>query len=163
MRILIAEKDANGRRLLEQIMRMEGYEVFIAECGKRAKKLIRKIRPDIILMNVFYPQPSSGEPLEQIKILCNKGPDPVICVTCMGKCDEYNFKAEAGESGDAMFDRLPSNLKIRIVDRIQRLCVALERFKRWSSKEKGLSLEKTFSLIELESLDSLASVSEQTV
>ena len=163
MRILIAEKDENGRRLLERVMRMEGYEVFIAECGKRAKRLIKKIRPDIVLMNVFHPLPSGSESLEQIKVLCKNGPNPVICVTCMAKCDKRVLKAKRDESGDSMFDVLPSGLKIRIVERIQRLCVGLERFKRWSGKEKGLSLEKTFSLVEMEPLEAVVGASEPIV
>jgi hypothetical protein len=37
------------------------------------------------------------------------------------------------------------------VERIQRLCIALKQLKRWLVTQSGFSLEKTFSLDELES------------
>lgn len=155
MRILIAEKDSNGRRLLEQVMRLEGYEVFIAECGKQLKKLIRSIRPDVILMNVFYPLHAGGQPLDQIKVHCNGGHDPMLFVTCAGRCRERNIAPVPGETANARFDALPSALKIRVVEKLQRLCAAVIRCKRWSGDTSGLRREKTFSLGEFESIDTL--------
>lgn len=151
MRILIAEKDPVGRRLLEQMMRMEGYEVFVLDRDKQAKNLINEIRPDIILMNVFNPLQSGTEPLEQIRIRCNEGPDPVIYVTCIGRCDGLDFTADMNDSTTSLFDRLPARLKMHIVDNIQRLCIALKQLKRWAGKGKSFCLEKTFSMDELES------------
>lgn len=116
MRILIVEKDPVGRRLLEQMMRMEGYEVFILDRNKQAINLINEIRPDIVLMNVFNPLQSGTEPLEQIKIRCNEELDPVIYVTCMGRCDGMDFMAYMSDSNPSLFDRLPEKLKMHIVD-----------------------------------------------
>jgi response regulator RpfG family c-di-GMP phosphodiesterase len=151
MRILIAEKDPVGRRLLEQMMRMEGYEVFMLDRNKQTKILINEIRPDIVLMNVFNPLQSGTEPLDQIKIRCNEGLDPVIYVNCMGPCDGLDFMADINDSTYSPFDRLPSRLKMHIVDNIQRLCIALRQLKRWAGKGISCSLEKTFSMDELES------------
>jgi len=146
MRVLIVEKDPFGRRLLEQIIRLEGYEVFIAECAKGAKRMARELRPDVMLMNVFYPLHADSEPLEQIKVRCNKSADPSLLVSCMGKCDRLSAR-----SGASIFDRLPSNLKIRIVDRILRLCYGLKQFKRKSVGQCRLKVDSIFSLNDLES------------
>ena len=151
MRILIAERDPVGRRLLEQMMRMEGYEVFLLERNKQSKNFINEIKPDIILMNVFNPLQSGTEPLEQIKIRCNKGPDPVIYVSCMGRCEDLDSMANINDSTPSLFDRLPATLKMHIVGNIQRLCIALKQIKRCAGKGIRLSLEKTFSMDELES------------
>lgn len=151
MRILIAEKDPNGRRLLEQMMRMEGYEVFLAERGRQARNLIGEMRPDIILMNVFHPLQTGREPLDRVKICCNEGMESAIYVTCIGQCDELNFADETCEPSHLLFDNLPARLKLSIVDRIQRLCIALKQLKRWLVTQSGVTLEKTFSLDELES------------
>lgn len=149
MRILIAEKDPNGRRLLEQMMRMEGYEVFVTKLGKQARSLISELKPDIILMNVFSPLQSGKEPLEQVKICCKEGMESTIYVTCIGQCTELNMD-DVHESSHSLFDHLPTRLKINIVERIQRLCVALKQLKRWLVTQSGFSLERTFSLDELE-------------
>ena len=146
MRVLIVEKDPNGRRLLEQLIRLDGYEVFIAECAKGAKRMVRELRPDIFLMNVFYPLHADSEALEQIKVRCNKGSNPSLLVSCMGKCDRL-----IGRTGASIFDRLPSNLKIRIVDRILRLCFGLKQFKRRSVGQCRLKVDSLFTLNELES------------
>lgn len=151
MRILIAEKDPVGRRLLEQMMRMEGYEIFLLDRNKQTKNLINEIKPDVVLMNVFNPLQSGAEPLEQIKIRCNGEADPVIYVTCLGQCNGLDLMGEMTESTLSLFDRLPSTLKIHIVDNIQRLCIALKQLKRWAGKGRGQYLEKIFSMDELES------------
>jgi len=151
MRILIAERDPVGRRLLEQMMRMEGYEVFILDRKNGTKNLINKIKPDIILMNMFNPLQSGTEPLEQIKIRCNQGQDPVIYVSCMGRCEGLDSITNFNDTTPSLFDRLPAALKIHIVGNIQRLCIALKQIKRCAGKGIRLSLEKTFSMDELES------------
>ncbi|MEN6587020.1 MAG: hypothetical protein ABFE02_13355, partial [Sulfuricella sp.] len=51
----------------------------------------------------------------------------------------------------SIFDRLPSNLKIRIVDRILRLCYGLKQFKRKSVGQCRLNVDSIFSLNDLES------------
>lgn len=158
MRILIAENDPVGRRLLEQMMRMEGYDVFMFDRNKQEKNFISEIKPDIILMNIFNPLQSGTEPLEQIKIRCNEVRDPVIYVTCMGRCNGLNFMADMNDSSSSLFDHLPARLKMHIVDNIQRLCIALKQFKRWADKGKPLCLEKTFSMDELESFSLVRSM-----
>lgn len=150
MRILIAEKDPNGRRLLEQMMRMEGYEVFVAQ-GKQAKSLLSEVQPDVILMNVFNPLQSGKEPLDRVRVCCNDGMESRIYVTCIGQCNELNFTDEKCDVGHSLFDHLPARVKMNIMERIQRLCVALKQLKRWLVTQSDFSLEKTFSLDELES------------
>lgn len=151
MRILIAEKDPNGQRLLEQMMRLEGYEVFMARPGRQAKNLISELEPDIILMNVFNPLQAGNEPLERVRICCNEGKDSTLYVTCIGQCNALNSTDDTCESSHSLFDHLPASLKMNIVERIQRLCIALKQLKRWLVTQSGFSLEKTFSLDELES------------
>ena len=121
------------------------------------KKLIRNVRPDIILMNVFYPLHAGSEPLDQIRVHCNGGAEPVVFVTCAGRCWEQLVSAPS-ETPNARFDKLPSGLKIRVVEKIQRLCAELIRCKRRSGKKTGLPISKTFSLNEFESINTLVGV-----
>lgn len=150
MRILIAEKDPYGRRLLEQTLRMEGYEVFIAEAGKQARNQLYRLRPDLVLMNVFHSQRNGREPLKQIRVRCNEGKDPVIFVSCMGQCDEMYFLDGSSQADISMFDHLPSKMKMLIVDTIQQLCAAVNQFKRWARNGAGFAMKLSFSLDELE-------------
>lgn len=149
MRILIAEMDVYGRRLLEQTLRLEGYEVFNAEAGRTVGSLIYKLRPDLVLMNVFYSQRGGKEPLKQIRVRRNEGKDPVVFVSCMGQCDEEQFLAVEHEAGTSGFDRLPSQAKMLIVETIQQLCAAMIQIKRWAGHGAGFAMKRCFSLDQL--------------
>lgn len=150
MRVLIAEKDPNGRRLLAQMMRMEGYDVFVTDLARQTKSQIAELQPDIVLANVFTLN-SGYEPLERVRVCYKEDMASRIYVTCIGQCDELNITENAGEASHAQFDHLPSNLKISIAERVQRLCIALKQLKRWLVTQSSFNLEKTFSLDELES------------
>lgn len=53
MRIVIAEKDQAGRRLLAQLLRMEGHDVLLIEDGSDAKCILKRHQPEMVLMNMF--------------------------------------------------------------------------------------------------------------
>lgn len=149
MRILIAEKDPYGRRLLEQTLRMEGYDVIIADAGKQARKQLYTLRPDLVLMNVFHAQRTGREPLKQIRVRCNEGKDPVIFVSCLGQCDEAYFLDDSRTAAMPKFDSLPSKMKMLIVETIQQLCAVVNQFKRWARNGAGFAMKLSFSLDEL--------------
>src|SRR5512135_3205870 len=112
MRILVAEKDKNGRRLLDQMLRMDGHEVYVAEEGVHALSLLQEIKPDVVLMNMFRSLHSERQPVGQISVHCQEEISPVVFMTSNGTCDVLeNFMAEGSEQeGD--FDRLPLKVKI---------------------------------------------------
>src|SRR5512135_3574496 len=105
MRIIVAEKDQNGRRLLDQMLRMDGHEVYVAEEGAHALSLLQEIRPDVVLMNMFRSLHAERQPLGQISVHCQEEVSPVVFMTSDGTCNALeNFMAKGGESEGA-FDR----------------------------------------------------------
>lgn len=143
MRILISEMDVHGRRLLEQTLRLEGYEIFSAEAGKPLGSLVYRLRPNLVLINVFFSQRLGKEPLQQIRVRREEGRDPVVYVSCMGQCDDEKFVATPPSAG---FDRLPSKAKILIVDTIQQLCATLIQLRRWTASSSAFTMKRCFSL-----------------
>lgn len=134
MRILVAEKDQNGRRLLDQMLRMDGHEVYVAEEGTHALSLLQEIKPDVVLMNMFRSLHAERQPVGQISVHCQEEVSPVVFMTSSGSCDVLeNFMADCGQP-ETVFDRLPLKVKISAMDHIQKLCGALSRCKRASTR-----------------------------
>jgi CheY-like chemotaxis protein len=137
MRILVAEKDQYGRRLLDQMLRMDGHDVYIAEEGEHALSLMREVKPDVVLMNMFLSLHSESQPAGQISVHCQEEVSPVVFMTSGGCCDVLGAFMAASDESEAVFDRLPLKVKISAMDHIQKLCGALSRCKRASSRSKG--------------------------
>ncbi|MFA7241343.1 MAG: hypothetical protein WC091_14625 [Sulfuricellaceae bacterium] len=141
MHILIAEKDSNGRRILNQLLKMEGYRISVAESGNHAMDLLKEVAPDIVLMNVFQCLHSpDASPTGKITILNGVGPTPVLLVTCSTESGNLgDFMAAKNPHSDAAFDLLPTKVKSGIMDNIQQLCGALRQCRRMSSPETGFN------------------------
>ena len=139
MRILVAEKDRNGRRLLDQILKMEGHEVFTAEDGEHALNILLQFRPDVVLMNMFDSLHAGGQPPRQINLHGNGGMPPVVFMAGGGAESLISgFMGERNEAHD-IFDQLPAHAKISAIEHIQHLCSALSRCQKLSAQEKILT------------------------
>ena len=124
MRVLVAEKDPNGRRLLEQVLKLEGHEVLSADDGDHARDLLSTFAPDVVLMNMLSSLPAeTASPVDQDR---RKG-SPVV-VMALGCAENLlsNFMGKDDEP-DITFDRLSSRTKIDVVEHIQHFCGALSR------------------------------------
>jgi DNA-binding NtrC family response regulator len=128
MRVVIAEKDQIGRRLLAQLLRMEGHDVLLIEEGGDVGDFMKRHRPDVVLMNMFSAQ--EGEGCGAIK------PDsgaadclsPVVVMTSIGACEHLSaFMEMEKRTGTDGFDRLPTNAKIGAMEHVQRICEMLSR------------------------------------
>lgn len=142
MHILIAEKNFYGRRVLSRILKMEGYEISVAESGSHALNLLAEKRPDIVLMNVFQCLHAFDEtPAGNIKVRhCDDDSTPMLLVTCSrGGENLGEFMSPNNQYCDAAFDLLPAAVKINIMDSIQQMCRALKQSKRWLTPEGGFN------------------------
>lgn len=144
MHILIAEKDSNGRRMLNQMLKMEGYRVSVAESGEHALNLLEEAAPDIVLMNVFQCLHTPGTtPAGKISVCRYDESKPVLLVTCGAGCKDLSgFMDAKNQYCDAVFDLLPTRVKSGIMDKIQQLCGALRQCNRVSSSEAGFNWKR---------------------
>lgn len=151
MHILIAEKNLNGRRILSRILKMEGYQVSIAESGSQALNLLEETRPEIVLMNVFQCMYSSdAAQAGKISVRrCDAGSIPVLLVTCSrGGENLAEFMSPNNQYCDAAFDLLPAKVKSGIMNKIQQLCAALRLSSRMSPPEEGFNWQRFSSLMD---------------
>ncbi|MBN1944133.1 MAG: sigma-54-dependent Fis family transcriptional regulator [Bradymonadales bacterium] len=66
-RILVVDDEENIRRMLEMLLRKEGYEVALASDGEAALQLVREGEYDTVLCDVRMPKLSGIELLERIQ------------------------------------------------------------------------------------------------
>ncbi|MBS4096540.1 MAG: hypothetical protein KGZ83_06850 [Sulfuricella sp.] len=138
MRILVAEKDHNYRKLLDQMLKMEGHEVLAAENGEHAMVIMSQFRPHVVLMNMFSSMQACRQPTSADGVSVQTSTEPVVFMTAGGGEDFLaGFMGGDEERSDA-FDRLPTRAKISAVEQVQQLCGALSRCERLAAQERRL-------------------------
>jgi CheY-like chemotaxis protein len=79
-RILIADDDVAIRRLLDRLLRIEGYETVTASNGREALDEIEREAPDLLLLDLMMPIMSGWEVYHHLRA---EGPArlPIIVLT----------------------------------------------------------------------------------
>lgn len=81
-RILVVDDEMNVIRLLEKFLISKEYEVFTAADGPTAVDKVKKLKPQIVLLDVLMPGMNGVDVLREIK---EAEPDTsVIMVTAVG-------------------------------------------------------------------------------
>ncbi|WP_281635438.1 response regulator transcription factor [Flavobacterium marginilacus] len=117
IKILIAEDDALMVKILEFILRKEGYEVASCKDGLTAIKMIPIFVPDLIITDIVMPYRSGLEIINHSKE--NFKNIPVIVVSSLG--EEESTVIKAFNLGADDFVSKPFNPNELLV-RIKRLC-----------------------------------------
>ncbi|MDD2252587.1 MAG: response regulator [Dehalococcoidales bacterium] len=107
-RILVADDDEMGRRLIEAMLTPKGYEVIMACDGIEALNIARTENPDLILLDIMMPGMDGYLTLSKIKEDESTASIPVIMVTAVGY--DYNIKL-ADELGASGYITKPFDLK----------------------------------------------------
>jgi len=59
--VLVVDDQPGVRRLLQEVLQEEGFEVRLADCGEAALRQVREKKPDFILMDMKMPGMSGLE------------------------------------------------------------------------------------------------------
>ena len=65
--IMIVDDEVNILKVVEDILEPEGYNVVKANSGFEALKILKKIKPDLILVDYYMPEMSGVELCEKIR------------------------------------------------------------------------------------------------
>jgi two-component system response regulator (stage 0 sporulation protein F) len=65
-KILIVEDDENLRTLYSEELREEGYEPILAKNGKEAMRILKKLKPDLVILDIVMPLMNGMEALGRI-------------------------------------------------------------------------------------------------
>ena len=81
IKILLVDDSSTNNLLYQNILEEEGYNVLIAENGKKAYDVIKKEKPHIVLLDIMMPDIDGFDILEKIVKNEEIGPISVIMVT----------------------------------------------------------------------------------
>ncbi|MEE2755103.1 MAG: response regulator [Myxococcota bacterium] len=79
--ILIAEDDAKTLRLVGEVVQRAGYRAALAKHGVGAVKLLKKARPDLIILDLRMPRMDGFQLLELLKKYETSASIPVVVLT----------------------------------------------------------------------------------
>jgi len=81
IRILVVDDTPKNIQLLGTVLRDEGYETNVAQSGEQALKILEKVRPDLILLDVMMPGLDGFETCKRLKADPVTSSIPVIFLT----------------------------------------------------------------------------------
>jgi CheY-like chemotaxis protein len=84
-KILAIDDEQSIRNLLDTLLRRKGYDVVLAESGQKGLELLRRERPDVIILDLKMPEMDGLTVLRQIRTLDPK--KPVIILTGAGTAE----------------------------------------------------------------------------
>ncbi len=127
--ILVVDDDQRNVRLMESILRTNGYRVLKAYNGEDALRIVDADKPDLILLDVMMPKMSGFELCQRLKGRYETRLLPIIMITALNALED---KVQALEIGADDFLSKPINkaellAKVRSILRVKWLQDELER------------------------------------
>jgi len=95
-RILVAEDEPNIVISLDFLLKKAGHDVSIARDGEEALRLIREVRPDLIVLDVMLPLVNGFEICHRIREDPALRETKVLMLTARGRQTEIARGLEAG-------------------------------------------------------------------
>ena len=107
--VLVVDDDAFECKLVNQLMDKQLYDVIFASSGSKALGMLRKERPDLILMDMDMPGISGLETLRMLKASPAHSSIPVMMVTSH---NERDVVVECLRAGAVDFVLKPLNREV---------------------------------------------------
>lgn len=86
--ILIVDDAPDSLGLLQEIMRQQGYQTFVANTGKRALDIAARVQPDLILLDVMLPDLDGLEICRRLKHQPDTAHIPIIFVSACSETED---------------------------------------------------------------------------
>ncbi|MBK9753379.1 MAG: two-component system response regulator [Nannocystis sp.] len=122
-RILVVDDEAMMRRLLEKLLRMEGYEVALASSGEQALAELSKHGADTVLLDMRMPGMTGLDVCRQIRAHRRGLHTPVVFITAV---NDRELRRRGMEAGADDFLSKPFD-EVELLARI-RNCVRVKRY-----------------------------------
>ncbi|MBN1239187.1 MAG: response regulator [Gammaproteobacteria bacterium] len=83
-RLLIVEDDHDTRRLLQELLQVEGFEVQTASDGREALNVLnRSPAPDIILLDLMMPYMTGWEVVAEVRKVQRLAGIPIVVISSL--------------------------------------------------------------------------------
>jgi len=95
-KILVVDDENRNLRLMEAMLVPLGYEVVLARDGIEALDRVRKVPPDVILLDVMMPKMDGFEVARQLKGDAKAKIIPIVMVTALKEVEDRVKALEVG-------------------------------------------------------------------
>jgi CheY-like chemotaxis protein len=95
-RIVVADDEADIRRLVAFTLRRRGYVVIEASAGDEVLLLIREERPDLAVLDVLMPGMTGTEVAEALKQDPATASIPIILLSALGQVTDVKAGLQSG-------------------------------------------------------------------
>lgn len=94
--VLVVEDEAHIRRVLEYNLKLDNFEVYLAEDGATGLKIAHEKNPDVMLLDWLMPEMNGLQVLKELKNDCETENIPVFMLTAKGMLNDVTQALEAG-------------------------------------------------------------------
>jgi DNA-binding response OmpR family regulator len=94
--ILVIEDETHVRRVLEYNLKLDGFEMYLAEDGATGLKLAHEKNPDVILLDWLMPVMNGMQVLAELKADSSTENIPVFMLTAKGMISDVTQAIETG-------------------------------------------------------------------
>lgn len=97
--VLVIDDDAGLRKLVEYNLYRDGFEIHTAADGKSGIELAKKVRPEVILLDILMPEMDGLEVLSALRYEPKTANIPVFMLTSEGSIGTIDRAYEIGAAG----------------------------------------------------------------
>jgi pilus assembly protein CpaE len=95
-KILIVDDEIDTLRLVGLMLERQGYKIVAAENGSQALEVMRREKPDLVLLDVMMPGMDGNEVAKRIRSDSELGETPIIMFTAKGQVEDKVIGLESG-------------------------------------------------------------------
>ncbi|TRW94904.1 ATP-binding protein [Candidatus Methylobacter oryzae] len=94
--VLVVDDDLDVRESTSLLLKLNGYEVKMADSGEQAMALIQTFHPDVVLLDIGMPVENGYQVAQRIRQLPNGGDMLLIALSGYGRAEELAGSQRAG-------------------------------------------------------------------
>jgi CheY-like chemotaxis protein len=96
-KILLIDDDPLVRRVISRILKYEGYELLLADDGRRGLELFRSEQPELVITDIIMPGKEGIETIQEIRAI---SPDAkIIAISGGGRIGNTDYLSIAEKFG----------------------------------------------------------------
>ncbi len=95
-KIMIVDDDISATRLIDKIIRMEGYETVPLNDSSKAMEIAASTNPDLFILDLMMPEPTGFQLCRMLRATASFRFTPIIIVTALDDSDSKVVAFGAG-------------------------------------------------------------------
>jgi len=95
-KVLVIDDDPDTAKFIKNVLNQAGYEVYTALRGQEGMELLKRIRPELILLDLVLPDQSGFQVGQKIKSISRYKDIPIIAISLKKDDIDKHIAAKSG-------------------------------------------------------------------